>query len=367
MINPVQPIHALPQAAWVSALLSLPKMGPRRLDMLIDDTGDAPTAWRRLCEDTTLRVPGVSSDIVSGWRTAARGYDVGDRWAAMGSLGVAASTPGDASFPERLQYDPHRPRIIFKRGELPVGPTVGIIGTRNCTAYGQRCAFEFGQALAEVGVAVVSGLALGIDAASHRGALAATTSASVVGVVGSGLDVIYPKRNQQLWEQVASSGALISETPPGIAPAPWRFPARNRIIAALSDAVVVIESHDRGGSLLTVDEAQLRDVPVGAVPGPITSPAAAGTNRLLADGATPVLSVEDIFAMINFSPPTVVDRTDGDAVRSGVLDALGWTPLLFEQLCLRVTLSAAELAGEIEQLSLRGLIERKGPWIERVR
>lgn len=367
MTGEANPIAVLPDAAWIAALLSLPKMGPRRLDALIDIAGTPQQGWQRICEDATLRIPNTSREIIGDWRSAARDFNVADRSMAMNQLGITAMSPDDAEFPVRLLDDPHRPRILFQRGEIPSGPTVGIIGTRTCTAYGQRCAFEFGAALAEAGITVVSGLALGIDAAAHRGVLASASPGMAIGVVGSGLDVIYPRRNRQLWEQISETGALLSETPPGIKPAAWRFPARNRIIAGLSDAVVVIESHERGGSLLTVDEAQLRDVPVGAVPGPITSPAAAGTNRLLVDGATPVLTVDDIFAMIGFSAPAMIDTSSPDAIHSKVLDALGWTPLLFEQLCLRVSLTAAELASEIEQLCLRGFIERKGPWIERVR
>ncbi len=362
----------LPEAAWLTALLSLPKMGPRRLDALIDQEGSARSSWDRIRADSGLRLANTSSDILAGWREAAGHYDVVDRWVAMQQLGIRAATPTDANFPERLLLDPHRPRLIFQRGTLPSGPTVGIVGTRTCTAYGQRCAFELGRALVEAGISVVSGLALGIDAAAHQGALAGSPDESdsdgtVVGVVGSGLDVVYPKRNERLWETVGSVGALLSETPPGIKPAAWRFPARNRIIAGLSDAIVVIESHERGGSLLTVDEAQLRDVPVGAIPGPITSSSAAGTNRLLADGATPILEVDDIFSMIGFTPPTAVRTQDAETLASDLLDAMGWTPVVFEQLCQRVTLPAAQLAAEIEQLCLRGFLQRKGPWIERVR
>lgn len=359
--------QALPDSAWVAALLSLPKMGPRRLDTIVEQTGNSEAAWHNITSNASLRLEGIGRDLVATWREAAINFDVADRWAAMAALGISATVPGDANFPSRLLDDPHRPRILFQRGRLRAGPTVGIVGTRSCTAYGQRCAFEFGRELVRAGVSVVSGLALGIDAAAHQGALADTEAAGQpIGVVGSGLDVVYPKRNQALWERVGQMGALISETPPGIKPAAWRFPARNRIIAALSDAVIVVESHERGGSLLTVDEAQLRDVPVGAIPGPITSAAASGTNRLLADGATPVIGVDDIFAMIGFSPPAVIDTTTPESVGGAVLDALGWSPLLFEQLCLRVTLSAAELAAEIENLCLRGVIERRGPWIERV-
>ena len=360
-------LEELPDAAWTTALLSLPKMGPRRLDALVEREGGVRSGWERICNDASLRLPNTAAQIIEDWRSAARSFNVGDRWAAMNQLGISAVIPGDPGYPTRLLDDIHRPRIIYRRGTLPDRPTVGIVGTRTCTAYGQRCAFEFGQALADAGIAVVSGLALGIDAAAHNGALTSESAGAAIGVVGSGLDVVYPRRNRHLWERVAEAGALLSETPPGIPPAPWRFPARNRIIAALSDAVVVIESHARGGSLLTVDEAQLRDVAVGAVPGPITSAAAAGTNQLLVDGAVPILTVDDIFAMIGFSAPAVVDTSSTDATHSSVLNALGWTPLLFEQLCLRVSLTTAELAGEIEQLCLRGFVEREGPWIERVR
>jgi len=357
----------LPGAAWIVALLSLPKMGPRRLDELIETCGSGRYAWDRVRNDRSLRVAGTSIDVVEGWRTAAANYNVVDRWLAMERLGIAAIAPSHDEFPHRLRNDPHCPRILFRRGVFPDGPTVGIVGTRTCTAYGQRCAFEFGQALAQAGISVVSGLALGVDAAAHQGALSAEAEGKAIGVVGSGLDVVYPKRNRTLWESVAEHGVLLSETPPGIKPAAWRFPARNRIIAGLSDALVVVESHERGGSLLTVDEAQLRDVPVGAVPGPITSSSAAGSNRLLVDGATPILGVDDIFAMIGFSPPSTVDTTDADTAGSDLLDALGWSPLLFEQLCLRVALPAAQLAAEVEQLCVRGLLQRQGPWIERVR
>ena len=362
----------LPDTAWMAALLALPKMGPRRLDALIEQEGSGRSSWNRIRGDSAMRLPNTSFEVVAGWREASQRYEVEDRWAAMQHLGISANTPSDPDFPARLRNDLHRPRVLFQRGTVPDGPTVGIVGTRTCTAYGQRCAFEIGRALAQAGVSVVSGLALGIDAAAHQGALAGDSDEAqrhgrVIGVVGSGLDVVYPKRNERLWETVGSVGVLLSETPPGIKPAAWRFPARNRIIAGLSDAIVVVESHERGGSLLTVDEAQLRDVPIGAIPGPITSPSAAGTNRLLADGATPILEVEDIFAMIGYRPPTAVSTTDTETLASDLLDVVGWTPVVFEQLCQRVTLPTSQLAAEIEQLCLKGFLQRKGPWIERVR
>lgn len=367
----------LPEEAWIVALLSLPGLGPSRLRLLLEAHG-ARGAWDRLCRGDRVTVESVRPHTLEGWRSAARLLSVRRHWETISGLGVSVAAHGSLHYPTRLNEDIEPPRVLFSiGGEVPSGPTVGIVGTRNCTSYGQRCAFELGAALASVGVCVVSGLALGIDAAAHRGALSilfgkakverTVAAGRPIGVVGSGLDVVYPKRNADLWEAVSNHGVLLSETPPGIGPQAWRFPARNRIIAGLSDALIVIESHERGGSLLTVDEAQLRDVPVGAVPGPITSNAAAGSNRLLVDGATPILDVGDVCALIGYAPPRSISSVTDPSRQSELLDVLGWTPLSFDQLCGRVDLSNAEVAIEVERLVSEGLCARSGPWIERVR
>ncbi len=365
--------HDLPPDAWIVALLSLPELGPNRLKQLMIDR-DAKDAWTAICTGRPIELEAVRSSTIETWRSAARVMSVENHWEAIHGLGISVTTHGTSDYPERLVDDIEPPRALFTLGRPTAAlsgsaPSVGIVGTRQCTSYGQRCAFELGAALTQVGVSVVSGLALGIDAAAHHGALSVTDpiAAPPLGVVGSGLDVIYPKQNARLWAAVAERGFLISETPPGVGPDRWRFPARNRIIAGLSDALIVVESHAQGGSLLTVDEAQLRDVPVGVVPGPITSNAAAGSNRLLADGATPILGPEDVLALIGYTPPRVVDRDENGRSSSDLLDVLGWTPQSLDQLCARIDLSTAEVAMEIERLVAEGLCARSGPWIERVR
>ena len=359
----------LPYEAWTVALMTLPKMGPVRLQQLLDQD-DAESVWRKLQTGQPVSVDRVTSEIVDDWRSKARAMSVPEYWASVEALGVQTAELGTTTYPERLTDDIEPPQMVFSLGQsMPTGPTVGIVGTRQCSSYGKRCAFEIGAALANAGVAVVSGLALGIDAQAHHGALSATSNRAgrPVGVVGSGLDIVYPRANAKLWSQVASAGTLMSETPPGVGPERWRFPARNRIIAGLSDAIVVVESHEKGGSLLTVDEAQLRDIPVGAVPGPITSNSATGTNRLLADGAVPVLGVDDVLAMIGHTTPrVVVDVSDPDAVSSAVLDVMGWTAQTHEQLCNQLDMPAALVASEVERLLVFGLCKRSGPWIERV-
>ena len=351
--------------AHLLALMSLPRMGPKRLADLLERTTPSE-AWSALVGGRALP-PGVASaDVVRDWRRAARTLDVDDRWQASRSLGIAVLEPATDEYPSRLAADSEPPALLFRMGRpLSDGPTVAVVGTRQCTAYGRRAAFELGAALAGAGVTVVSGLALGIDAAGHHGALSAD-SARPVGVVGSGLDVVYPHANRDLWHRVAATGTLLSETPPGVGPARWRFPARNRIIAALADAVVVVESHARGGSLSTVDEAQSRDVPVGAVPGPITSPASVGTNTLIADGAVPVLGLDDVLLMIGHVAPTASRTAPAGHGATDLLDHIGHEPVLLEQLCLRTARPAAEVATEVERLVADGRCARTGPWIERL-
>ena len=172
--------------------------------------------------------------------------------------------------------------------------------------------------LARAGVRVLSGLALGIDAAAHKGALDA--GGAVVGVVGTGLDVVYPKRNRSLWAEVASLGLLVSEYPAGTQPERWRFPARNRLIAALSSGVVIVESHQRGGSLLTADEAVDRGKAVFSVPGSVVSPAADGTNGLIVDGASPVRHADDVLDALGLELQQVagpVGAADGGTLAVG--------------------------------------------------
>lgn len=375
---------ALPAGAWTVALLSLPKLGPNRLQKLLGSvspprcSNPGPRApelvWRRLVDGAPIALEGVPASVVGEWRRVARATEVADQWGAIRNLGIEVMQRHGGMYPDRLEGDIDPPAVLFAVGDghqavASATPSVAIVGTRKCTSYGHRVAFELGAALADSGVSVISGLAEGIDAAAHRGALSAQGSGSgrPVGVVGSGLDVIYPRRNADLWAAVPEAGLLLSETPPGVGPERWRFPARNRIIAGLSDAVIVIESHERGGSLLTVDEAQLRDVPVGAIPGPITSNAAAGTNRLLVDGATPVLNVSDVHALIGHSPPRRREVPDADDVASELLDSMGWTPVSFDQLSARIGLPAAQVASQIEHLVAEGLCARNGVWIERVR
>ncbi len=292
-------------------------------------------------------------------------------WNESLDRGIGAFWFGSQAFPDAFVDDPEPPAVLFHRGNPDViaGPRVAIVGTRKCTRYGHDIARSFARDLSLAGVGVVSGLAMGIDAAAHQGAVAAG-GAPPIAVVANGLDTVYPRANRALWEEVVSQGVVLSEGPMGTEPERWRFPARNRIVAALADIVIVVESHARGGSMHTVTEAERRGVPVMAVPGPIHSPATEGTNALLRDGCAPVCSVDDVLIHLGMSSAAHRSsnelRLEPGGLAGEVLAALGWQPGTVQMLQRSVRCSVAELAGALGLLSHDGWVAETHGWFERI-
>ena len=326
-----------------------PKVGPRRLVQLLEGRG-AEAGWTE-----------VGGDPAADPERALAAHD---------AAGIATLRPSHPRYPERLRADPEGPALLFAQGDLDAltDVRVAIVGTRRCTGAGAGFARELGRELTDAGIAVVSGLALGIDGAAHRGVLEA--GGRPVGVVGSGLDVVYPAKHRDLWERVRAAGLLLTEAPLGSRPDAWRFPARNRIIAGLSHLVVVVESHAAGGSMLTVKEAADRDIPVMAVPGSVRSPSSEGTNRLIADGCAPVLDTTDVLVAIGLTAAarSVADdpRTPPDAAQKVVLQAFDWEPATLEHLAARTGMRLPELALTLEGLLATGWVAADGGWYERV-
>ncbi|MEY4224863.1 MAG: processing protein DprA [Actinomycetota bacterium] len=288
----------------VTRLLGLPALGPRRLRALLRErrpleVEDDIRRGRRVTND--------SAELHQAW-TKALAAGPTDREIESRLAAMHVTVMGDPDYPESLALDRAAPAALFWRGDITVidrRRRVALVGTRRATEYGRGAAHDFGRCLASNGVAVVSGLALGVDAAAHRGALATRSTRTVappIGVVASGLDVVYPRLNSRLWSEVAEQGVLVSESPPGTEPDRFRFPLRNRIIAALAEVLVVVESRATGGSMLTVNEALLRDVPVMSVPGATRSLASEGTNLLLRDGALVAASPDDVLAVLGLTP-----------------------------------------------------------------
>jgi DNA processing protein len=225
-------------------------------------------------------------------------FDAAALRARTAAAGLEAVCRHDGAYPTGLSELEDAPRVLFVRGDVgalrdvDTTPAVAIVGGRQASTYALEVALELGRALAVAGVPVVSGLALGVDAAAHRGTLGGRGRA--IAVLASGADVPYPRRHRDLYERIAASGAVVSEMPPGTPAKKWAFPARNRIMAGLARMTVVVEAADPSGSLITSDFARDLGRSVAAVPGRVTSQIARGTNGLLRDGAIPITRTEDI-------------------------------------------------------------------------
>jgi DNA processing protein len=237
---------------------------------------------------------GVPIEAVERARAVARraGPLAAEERRAVERAGARPITLVDADYPDRLRHLALPPPVLYLRGELPPGPAVAIVGSRNADPYGREAASLFARALAAAGVAVVSGFARGIDAAAHRGALAG--GGPTVAVLGCGVDVVYPKAHRELAAEVAAGGALLSELPCGSQPRPWNFPVRNRIIAALADGTLVVQAAARSGSLITARHALELGREVFALPGRIFDERSLGPNALLRDGALLVQHPKDV-------------------------------------------------------------------------
>jgi len=252
-------------------------------------------------------------------------------------------------FPRLLRAIHDPPVGLFLRGaaepELLSRPAVAVVGARACSGYGASVARSLGRELAAAGLVVVSGLARGIDAEAHRGALEA--EGTTVAVLGCGIDRDYPAAHAELARRVADAGLIVSEYAPGVEPAPWRFPARNRIVAGLCAATVVVEARERSGALITADLALEEGREVLAVPGEITSSLSAGTNALLKLGAAPLTSSADVLASFGIVPEPP------QAERPPLLELL---PASADELVRGTGLAADEIARALVELELAGLV-----------
>ena len=361
-------IESEAELAALVALAGLPNLTPKRFWSLAQL--DSPhRTWKRIRAGGAPR-NGRANDAAERWASWAGSVDPSAVLAAHRAAGVAIAVHGAPGYPPCLLEDPEPPVVVFRRGpvELVDRVRVGVVGTRRCTRYGRDLAYELGARLADRGIDVVSGLAHGIDAAAHAGAQL-NDPAAAIAVVAGGVNVVFPRGNASLWRSVAGHGAVVSEWPLDARPERWRFPARNRLIAALSAAVVVIESPEKGGSMYTVDEALRRGRAVFAVPGSIRSPTSAGTNRLIADGALPLCNFDellDVVAPQHDTARTATDDTPAVARSSWLLDLIGWEPTSLDSIVAETAKSAAEVTLEVERLIASAHVRRLGAVVERI-
>jgi DNA processing protein len=283
------------------------------------------------------------------WRSFERGFDEHayvERLTAAGYRFLARSAP---DFPPLLRAIHDPPVGVFLRGETEPKvlsrPAVAVVGARACSGYGASVARSLGRELAGAGLVIVSGLARGVDAEAHRGALEG--SGTTVAVLGCGIDRDYPAAHAELARRVGGAGLIVAEYAPGVEPAPWRFPARNRLVAGLCQATVVVEARERSGALITADFAVEEGREVFAVPGEITSSLSAGTNALLKLGAAPLTSAADVLASFGIEP----ERATAEG--SPLLELL---PASADELVRRTGLGADQVARTLVELEIEGRV-----------
>jgi len=364
-----------------TSLSALPKIGPKRLTTILK-YHDPQTAWAVVQGRAKPHVVVAALMQENG---------LGQMWRANATLSLQQQILGrckkasihvalisEENYPRCLKNDISPPAVLFYQGDLQALATrrVGMIGTRSATASGRYMTSHLAFELAMNGVCVISGLARGIDAWAHHGVLrarekksASAIAAAPVGVVASGLDYVYPKEHADLWRNVAQAGALVSESPPGAPPEAFRFPLRNRILAALSEVLVVVESKDRGGSMITVDEAQKRDITVLAVPGSPRNIASAGTNMLVQQGCLPVVNVDDILVALGLDNRRANDNSFDPRPRLAESDAhvvamMVGAPFTLDEFVMRTGVPLLEAAICLGRLEALGWVINNSGWWE---
>ena len=279
-------------------LANIPGLKGKKFWSLYQTVGSAEaiyeTNWSQL-----KKIEGITEEDAKIIHHSKKEWELDKKWFQLIEQGIGFVSMEQTNFPGKLRYIQDAPYALYYVGSLPDEnrKSVAIVGARGRSAYGSEVAKHLSKILSENGVQVISGLAKGIDADAHKGSL--ETDGDTYAVLGSGIDVCYPREHKYLYERIVEFGGVISEYPPSAQPLSWQFPARNRIISGLSDCVVVIEAKERSGSLITADFAMEQGKDVYALPGRITDPLSKGCNKLIKQGAGVLESVEDFLLDLN--------------------------------------------------------------------
>lgn len=268
----------------------------------------------------------------------------------------------DVGYPEKLQNISHPPYALYVKGKMPDENrlSIAIVGARRCTPYGETMALEYAKELSRLGVQIISGMAKGIDGAAQRGAL--HMNGNTFAVLGSGPDVCYPKEHRGLYQDIQNEGGIISEYVPNTPPLPMHFPARNRIISGLSDAVLVMEAKEKSGSLITADMALEQGKDVYALPGPVTSALSTGCHYLIAQGAGILISPSELIKELNISNKTLEQNSDKckkelESPQNIVYSCLDLYPKGVEELVWETGLDSRRIMRDLVSLELDGKVK----------
>jgi DNA processing protein len=337
-------------------------IGSVRFRCLLDYFGQADIAWNASAED--LHHAGLSKKIIQNLLEVRSNISVDKVWERIQDLGITIITWDDECYPRRLLEIDQPPPVLYVRGEIHPEDawSVAVVGTRRVSAYGRQIAEDVAITLARNGITVISGLARGVDAIAHQAAV--NVGGRSIAIMGNGVDRIYPPENRKLAEQIISKGALVSDYPPGTPPEASNFPPRNRIISGLSMAVVVIEAGDTSGALITASFAADQGREVFAVPGNITAPQSKGTNRLIYNGAIPLLDPRDILEVLQL---TMVSQQQearvilpSDALEAQLYTAIGNEPLHVDEIRARTNLPIEQVTSTLALMELKGMVRQVG-------
>ena len=349
--------------AYYVALSLVPDMGPGRMHRLLRHFGTMSAAWH--AAPAAWRSAGLEPAVAAALERARGEMDPALELGRLAQADVSILTWAEAAFPPLLRQVPSPPICLYVRGAFESRDelAVAIVGTRNATAYGRAVTRRLAGDLAASGVTVVSGLARGIDAAAHRAAL--EVGGRTLAVFGCGLDVIYPPEHRRLAEEVAAQGALISEYPLGRQPAAEQFPVRNRLISGLSLGVVITESRERSGALITAEFAGQQGRDVFAVPGSILHQSSAGPHRLIQDGAKLVMRVEDILSELNIHlagrQAELTSAIPMSVEEERIYALLDGDPVHVDELSARTDIPVQEVSSLLALMEVRGLVNTVGP------
>ena len=347
---------------WI-AFSRIPTVGRVRLGLLEGQFGTLETAWSAGASE--LRASGLDRNVVDAITEHRGTIDPAKEIERVKTAGVTVLTWHDADYPALLREIDDLPPILYMKGQFPQDdPAVTIVGTRRPTAYGREVAAHLAGELAEAGVAVISGLARGIDGEAHRATLKA--GGRTVAVLGCGVDVTYPSEHAQLMEQMTESGAVLSEYPLGTKSEARHFPRRNRLLSGLSVATLVIEAGHGSGTLSTVKFALEQNREVLCVPGSIYSPASTLTNKLIQEGAKPILNVRDVLDKIRALPLIETQQAlpglihESTAEESTIYDALAYEPQHVDDLSRATGLPVTSITGTLTIMELQGRVLQVG-------
>ncbi len=340
---------------------NIPGIGNKKLKKLVEYCGSAQEVYG-LTKRQLQKVEGIRACDAEAIAESRNHFDLEKNVQILRETGISMITIEEEEFPERLKNISDCPYAVFYKGRLPKEDekTAAIVGARMCSSYGRAVSLALGEKLAACSVSIVSGMAYGIDSFGHWGAIRGR--GNTYAVLGCGADICYPAGGKELYDKILQSGGILSEYPPHTNPAPAQFPARNRLISALSDVIIVVEAKNKSGSLITADFALEQGKDVYAVPGRLDDAQSAGCNELIRQGSGIITSFEGLLTDLGLEPDKSgakdkILKKSLEKEEALVYSCFGLQPRNMEELLKETKIPAARLADLLVKLQIKGLVE----------